>query len=87
MLILKKILFVTVFLVVWIGSIFLYAANRSGVAKESEFLAISLFWVLVFVKLARKIFRNQTVDPETAASAGIAQVAGTDSFDDMDFDV
>ena len=87
MLILKRILFVAVFLIVWIGSIFLYAYGASGTAKESVFLAISAFWVVVFAILARKVFKNQAIDTDTAAAVGIAQIVGTDSFDDVDFGV
>ena len=86
MLILKRILFVAAFLVVWVGSIFLYAYGSSGTAKESVFLAISLFWTVVFVILARKVFRKQVIDPDTAVAVGIAHIVGTDGFDDMDVD-
>ena len=86
-LILKRMLFIVVFLIVWVGSIFLYAFGASGTANESVYAAISIFWVVVFAILARKVFREQAADPDTAAAVGIAQIVGTDGFDDMDFDV
>lgn len=86
MLTLKRILFVALFLLFWIGSIFLYASGASGTFKESVFWAISLFWVAVFVIIGRKVFGKQAVDPDAAAAAVIAQLVGTDSFDDVDLD-
>lgn len=86
MLALKRIIFIAVFLVVWIGSVFLYATGTSGTPKESVFVVISIFWVVVFVFLARKVFRKSPVDANMATAAGVAQVLGGDSLDEVDFD-
>lgn len=87
MLTLKRILLVAVFVVVWVGSLFLYATGTSGTPKESVFGVISVFWVVVFAVLARKVFKKPTVDPDTAAAVGIAQMIGGNGFDDLDVDV
>jgi len=86
MLALKRIIFIAVFLVVWIGSVFLYATGTSGTPKESVFGVISVFWVVVFVLLTRKVFRKPPVDPNAATAAAVAQMLGGDSLDEVDFD-
>jgi len=81
-LLLKRILMIVGFLVVWAGSIFLYVSSVEGSPKESVMLIISVFCLLVFWWISRKIFRK-SIDPNTITAVTTAQIIANEDFDDI----
>ena len=79
-LLLKRILLLVCFLVVWAGSIFLYISSVEGSPKESVMLIISVFCLLVFWWISRKIFRK-SIDPNTVTAVTTAQIIAAEDLD------
>ena len=81
-LLLKRILLIVCFLVVWVGSIVLYSSSIEGSPKESTMLIISGFWIVVFWWISRKIYRK-SIDPNTVTAVTTAQIIANEDFDDI----
>jgi hypothetical protein len=78
MLTIRRILFVTVFLVVWGTSIWVYVYSKKGSSpSEGVMGVITLAWLAVFIPLGRKIFRRKMADP-TAVGLGLLQSIDSD---------
>ena len=73
------------FLVCWLGSEILYDFSTPGTIKESVFLIIAIFWIVVVWLVRRKLIRRRT-DFTAATGVAMAQVMNESPFDDISMD-
>ena len=79
MTILKRVLFLLLFLAVWLGALWIYVSNSNS-PSEVTMLIISAVCLVVFYRLSRRIFKGR-VDIEVVTAVTTAQIVGSDSFD------
>lgn len=79
----KKFILVVGFLIVWIGSIILYA-NSTDSFSETTALFISGFWIVLYILFMRRLGRRSKVSAEEGGGVLMGQMMAQDHHYDGD---